>query len=382
MTSTAISPFVVGDLTKVELADGQGKKKRVWRKQLLPAGTRHYEGQTLDFSQINPACLTAFNEGAFDAVPFVLALSDNKHPQEGEEAKQLEGDVVKLELAEDGSLYGYLDLHRSAGVENIIKKSNGKYGVSCKVEIDYTAKDSGKHWDYALSHVCGTTRPHIKGLEGWRPIELSEEEKKRPTIDFSYKVEDEAPVDDKETENNDENEGDLVPLEIPKDQAEALLAMLKEWQDIPKSAEEIEEEDDEDESVELPDDAKKKIAAAEAASARALELAESMQKSAASERWAAQRSVLLSEGVPPAVLDLAGKVLSRHRPVTLEFAENDVVDASAVIRDILDECKGVIALGEEGGHQFSDGRDNKKDKEYEDLVASFNMDWVRDGRDR
>jgi hypothetical protein len=202
-TSTAVSPFVVSEITEVELADGGGNKK-VWKKQILPAGTRQYKGQTLDFSKINPACLTAFDDKAFDGVPFVLALSDNRHPDKGDEGKQLEGDVYKLELGEDGSLFGYFDLSHSPGVEQTIRKSGGKFGVSGRIEVDYTAEDTGRHFDYALSHVCGTTRPHIKGLANWQPVELSEEEKNRPIIDFSTEVEDVPKEEKKETKPNDQ----------------------------------------------------------------------------------------------------------------------------------------------------------------------------------
>lgn len=378
MTSTAISPFIVGDLTQVELADDTGKKKQVWRKQLLPTGTREYEGETLDFSRINPACLTAFDEGAFDAVPFVLALSDNKHPDAGQEGEQLEGDVVKLELADDGSLYGFLDLSNSPKVEETIKKSNGKYGVSCKVEVDYTAKDTKKHFDYALSHVCGTTRPHIKGMQGWRPVELSEEEKERETLDLSGEVEDEKAPKPKPTDKK-ETGSEVVALELPKDKAERLMAFLADLEKI-ENAVDDDAKDDKEKVVALPQAAQDQIAAAEAGARRALELAETMQVSAAQERWSAQRSKLLTDGVPPAILNLAEKVMKRHKPVTLEFAEGDTVDATAVIAEILDECKGVITLGDERGHQFSDDSDAKVDKAYADLEENFNAMWMHDGR--
>jgi hypothetical protein len=374
VNSTAISPFVVGELTQVELADG-GDKKKVWKKQILPAGTRNYKGQTLDFSKINPACLTAFEDGAFDSVPFVLALSDNQHPKPGQEGMQLEGDVVKLELADDGSLFGYFDLTHSAKVEETIKKSNGKFGVSGRIEVDYDAEDSGKHYEYALSHVCGTTRPHIKGMASWEPVNLSEEEKQRPVIDFSTEV-----IEDKDKDKDDDEEsgGDLMAKLTPE-QIDKLLALVNDLDDIEKSADDVEKDDKKE--VDIPDEAKRKIAAAEQSASRALELAERMQVSAAEERWGAQRARYLTDGVPPVILDLAEKVMSRHRPVTLEFAEGDVVDATAVIQGILDECKGVVSLADERGHSFSDSRDSKKNTAYDKLEEQFLAQWAHDGRD-
>jgi hypothetical protein len=106
-----------------------------------------------------------------------------------------------------------------------------------------------------------------------------------------------------------------------------------------------------------------------------------MQVSAAEERWSAQRARYLTDGVPPVILDLAEKVMSRHRPVTLEFAEGDVVDATSVIHDILEECKGVVNLGEERGHSFADSRDSKRNTQYDTLEEQFMAQWAHDGRD-
>jgi hypothetical protein len=365
-TSTAVSPFVVSDITKVELADAEGKRT-LWKKQILPAGTKNYKGKSLDFSKINPAVLRAFDEHAFDAVPFVMSLTDNEHPKPGQEAEQLEGDLDKLEMGADGSLFGYFDLSQSQKVLDIIRKSKGKLGVSGRIEVDYTAEDSGKHFDYALSHVCGTTRPHLKGMAGWTPVDLSEEDKEREVIDFSGEVIDE-PTTDKTKETGD----DLVAVEIPQDKLAKLLALLDDDEDgVEETADEIEQKET---TPELPAAVKAQIAAAEKASKDALELAESMQIDAAKTRWDAERAVLLTAGVPPVLLDLAGKVLSRHKPVTLEFAEGDVVDASEVVREILDEAKGVITLGDERGHGFRDD-DTQENKEYKDLEEAFNASW-------
>lgn len=373
-TSTAVSPFVVGDITEVELADDKGGKRKLWRKQILPAGTRKYEGEELDFAQINPAVVKAFDEKAFDAVPFVMSLPKNKHPQPDEEADQLEGDLEKLELAQDGSLFGFFDLSNSTKVQDLIKKSNRKFGVSGRIERDYTAKDTGRQFPFALSHVCGTLRPYLKGMSPWESVDLGEVDEDKEVIDFSGEVIDESTKDNKEG-----TEDDLVRVEIPPDKLAKLMALLDATDDdgIEETADDIEKKDTE---VVLPPAAQAQIAAAEKASKSALELAERMQVDAASTRWDAERAKLLTDGIPPAILDLAGEVLKRHRPVTLEFAEGDKVDATQVIRDILDESKGYITFGETG-HGFSDKND-EVDKEYELLNKSFESDWVNDGRDQ
>lgn len=373
-TSTAVSPFVVGDITEVELADDKGGKRKLWRKQILPAGTRKYEGEELDFAQINPAVVRAFDEKAFDAVPFVMSLPKNKHPQPDEEADQLEGDLEKLELAQDGSLFGFFDLSNSTKVQDLIKKSNRKFGVSGRIERDYTAKDTGRQFPFALSHVCGTLRPYLKGMAPWESVDLGEVDEDKEVIDFSGEV-----IDESTKDNEKGTEDDLVRVEIPPDKLAKLMALLDATDDdgIEETADDIEKKDTE---VVLPPAAQAQIAAAEKASKSALELAERMQVDAASTRWDAERAKLLTEGIPPAILDLAGEVLKRHRPVTLEFAEGDKVDATQVIRDILDESKGYITFGE-AGHGFSDKND-EVDKEYELLNKSFESDWVNDGRDQ
>jgi hypothetical protein len=332
----------------------------------------------LDFGVINPAVVKAFDEKAFDGVPFVMSMPDNKHPKKGEEPDQLEGDLERLELGQDGSLYGYFDLSQSQRVRDIIRKSNGKFGVSGRIEVDYTAGDTGKSWPYALRHVCGTTSPHLKGMAGWQPVDLTEEEKAQETIDFSGEV-----IEDKKKEVKDddkENGGDLMS-KLTDEQITRLLALVDDLDAIGKSADDIEKEEDREKPAELPKEVKDQIAASEAASKKALELAERMQVSAASERWEAQRAILLTEGVPPVILDLAGKVLSRHRTITLDFAEDDTVDATQVVRDILNECKGVITLGDERGHQFTGDHDTPENKAYKELEENFNAMWAHDGRD-
>jgi hypothetical protein len=102
-----------------------------------------------------------------------------------------------------------------------------------------------------------------------------------------------------------------------------------------------------------------------------------MQMSAAEERWTAQRATYLKDGVPPVLLNLAETVMKRHKPVTLEFAEGDTVDATEVVKKILDECKGFLALSDERGHSFSAPQENA---EYSKLEQDFMDQWQYDGR--
>lgn len=369
-TSTAVSPFVVSEVEVVEFSDDQGKRT-LWKKQILPGGKKKYKGQELDFSKINPAVVKAFDDKAFDAVPFVMSVTGNEHPNPGEEASALEGDLEKLEMADDGSLFGYFDLSHSPKVLGAIQKSNRKFGVSGRIEVDYTAPDSDRHFDYALSHVCGTTRPHLKGMSPWEAVDLSEVDKEQEVIDFSGEV-----IDEPNTNKDKKEEVDSVAVEIPADKLAKLLALLDDDEDeMEETADEIEEK----QKQELPPEVQQRIAAAEEAGKEALQLAELMQVDAAKTRWDAERAVLLSQGVPPVLLDLAGKVLSRHKPVALTFAEGDTVDASDVVRQIIEEAKGVITLGDERGHGFRDN-DTQENEAYNKLAKEFDEFWTADGR--
>lgn len=368
MTTTTITPFVVGELKEVELTNDKGEKKKFFRKQILPTGKRKYDKDELDFSVINPAVVKAFNEGATDGVPFVFAMDDNTHPKKGEEIKKLEGDLEKLDLTDDG-LYGYFTLSDEA--KRVVKNSNGKFGVSGSIEVDYVRKDIGKSWDYALTHVCGTTGPHIKGMKPWETVELSDDEKKQITIDLSSEV-------ISEVEKGDE----LVTVDIPKADYDKLMKFIKEVETIENETEtEKVTEEKEKEKVEATlteaDKARdKRIELAETNARKGFELAEKAQIELAEARWNGKRAELVREGVPPVILTAAEKVLKFHKRPTITLTDNDGkqadVDVSGVIEEILDACKGVISLNEEDGHSYSDATGKTSgDKAYEDFEKDF-----------
>lgn len=369
MTTTTVSPFVIGSIEEVELADTSGNKKKYWKKEILPSGTRKYKGQTLDFAKINPACVTAFNEKAFDQVPFVLALADNSHPNTGQEIETLEGDLAKLELSKEGSLFGYFDLSNSAVALEKIKKSNGKLGVSGRIEVDYVAGDTGKTFPYALKHVCATTAPHIKGLKPWESVDLTEEEKSQETVDFSTEVIDEST---KTKETGD----DLVAVEIPKDKLDKLLGLLADVEDAEKKAASLNQPS---EPAQLSEEATKRIELAETAARTAYAIAERSQIDAAKTSWAARERDYALAGVPPALLTEAGKVLSLHKRPSIELTDSDgnktTIDATEVIENILEAAKGTVKLSQEDGHGFTDSKASANDKEYADFEAQFFADF-------
>lgn len=352
MTTTTVSPFVVSGIEKVELADGKGGKKIAWRKEILPNGKRKYEGNELDFSVINPAVKSAFDDKAVDQVPLVLALSDNKHPETGDELEYLEGDLDKLELSSEGRLFGYFDLTQK--VVDKIEASNKKLGVSCRIDIDYDRKDVGKKYPYALRHVCATTAAHIKGMDPWEKVELSEETKAQKTLDLSTEVIEEVTTDTTNKETGD----DLVAVEIPKDQLDKLLSFLSDMEKGEEVANKLNEPETPSTTATLSEADSKRIELAEASAKRSLELAEKAQRDAAEARWEKTESELAAAGVPPVMLAEAKAVLSQPKPATITLSDTESIDASEVIKKILDHAKGFVDLSEERGHGVSGTNDD------------------------
>ena len=370
MNKTTVSPFVVSEFQAVELTNSKGVKKQYWKKEILPSGTKDYKGTKLDFSKINPACVKAFSEKATGpSVPFVLALADNKHPEPGQELENLEGELHRLELGAKGELIGYFDLTHSDKVPGLIAKTNGKFGVSGRIEVDYVpGDDQSKKYEYALSHVCGTTRPHIKELAPWEAVELSEEEKKREVIDFSTEVIDETKPEDKED--------GLVTVNMPQDQVDKLMAFIKQQEEADAAAKKFLDGanggDGDKPVAELSEAAQNRIELAETSAREAFTLAEKAQIRAAETEWQAKRKMLLSDGVPPVILDLAESVLKLHKPVAIELSDKTTIDASAVIDKILDECKGIVKLSQEDGHSVTDaGSGPADDKDFDEFEKSF-----------
>lgn len=365
MTDTTISPFVFSGIQQVELADEAGVKKKYWKKEILPSGTRKYEGQELDFSKINPSIVKAFDEGAVDAVPFVLALADNKHPKTGEEIKQLEGDLHKLEMSKGGALFGFFDL--SDDVVNTIRKSNGKLGVSSRIDVDYERKDTGAKYPYALRHVCATTAAHIKGMKPWESVELSEEDQEGETFDFSTEVIEEKP---KTKETGD----DLVAVEIPKAQLDELFAFMADVKKGTEIANKFNEDEDKKTApVKLSEEATKRIELAETTANAAIELTRKAQAEAAVSKWDALKRELALAGVPPVMLTAAEPIMRLYSAPSIDLTDTDgtksTVDSGAVVLAMLEAAKGVIVFSEEG-HSFSDS-EPKMDKQLEELEKFF-----------
>ena len=362
MTNTTVSPFVVSDLQQVELADANGVKKTYWRKEILPHGTRMYKGKVLDFSKINPACVKAFEDKAVDQVPFVLALADNKHPETGEELKQLEGDLTKLEMSKEGSLFGYFDL--SQDVVQKIQKSNKKLGVSARIDLDYKREDTGATYPYALRHVCATTAAHIKGMKPWESVELSEEDKAGDTLDLSTEV-----IEQK-SETKETGDG-LVAVNLPQEQVDKLLAFMADFEKGDELVKQFQQDDNKDSApAQLSEEATKRIELAETSAKSALQLAEAAQNEAAATKWESLKKDLAADGVPPVMLTEAEPLMKLYKRPSIQLSEGNVLDAGEIIGKILEHARGTIKFSEEG-HSFSGSNEDLSAKELDEIEKFF-----------
>jgi len=155
-----LTPFLEGDAVPVELAN------RVWRKKLLPFGDVDYKGRTLRFTRdYLGQVVRAFQDRAYDQVPFQLADAANTHTNDPERTR---GEIDGMELGEDGL---YITVRTDEAGSRVLER-NPKLGVSARIVEGY-ARSDGKHFPAAVQHVLGTLDPRIPGLGAWQAIEAA-----------------------------------------------------------------------------------------------------------------------------------------------------------------------------------------------------------------
>jgi hypothetical protein len=169
MTSALLTPFSTADA--VELGN------RLWRKKVLPVGDVEYKGRLLHFTRDYLGQLAqAFQNRAYDQVPFQLADAANTHTNDPERTR---GEIESMELGDDGL---YVTARVNEAGEQVLA-ANPKLGVSARIVEDY-ARSDGKHFPAAIQHVLGTLDPRIPGLGAWQAIEAASPEPDQ-VIDFS-----------------------------------------------------------------------------------------------------------------------------------------------------------------------------------------------------
>lgn len=335
----------------------------VWRKQILPIGSINYKtpqgDRRLDFTKEYLQDLAAaFDDKAFDQLPFQMADKDNTHTLDPERTR---GVFTGLEVTNDG-LYGFLKPTPKG--EEVLRDNPG-LGVSVRIVEGYERAD-GKKYPIALQHVLGTIDPRVVAMKPWEPAD----QVALASGDHTQVVDLTAATFTKGEQMPDTA---LAPDEVER--VRALLAGVKtdDKKDNPADDTVSDEElqallaslDDDDETEPTPAE----IAAANAvrqdvalansrATENSIELAE-IRKELDKERWKNIRAEYLRKGVKPAVLDIAGVAdLAVARGGAIDLSNGTKVDPASVVLALLKECEGQVDLSNaQGSPETGDGVD-------------------------
>ena len=134
----------------------------LWRKQVLPLGTVTLPRGELALTPEYLGWLAeAFDEAAFDYVPFQLAF-DSEHTSDPDRWR---GDVTGFEMADDG--LDALIMATDEGNRAILETPG--LDAAPRIINDYRTAD-GRVFPAAIQHILGTTKPLITGLRGWERV--------------------------------------------------------------------------------------------------------------------------------------------------------------------------------------------------------------------
>lgn len=359
----------------------------VYRKQILPVTKVHYKGRVLDFNEDYLRNLVdAYNDAAYDSVPFTLATEDNRHTDDPE---RIRGEVTSVSLSNPGEapgLYATIAFPNAEAAQSVM--FNPKLGVSCRI-LEGVAKSDGRQYPMALKHVCGTPDPHVTGMSPWRKVDLSGYDEHDELVDLStgtyapeapvapnqvldnidyaalsdeelqilakalhisdediasYLADDEADADDDADEDEDQDSDEApadeaAPPVTQQAPAAQRATNLTAAVDIAGSA---------DDGNEVPVDLTARQLAT-AARQRADEALTAMAQTA----WDQRKSTLIGSGVPPFLVELCAPIFNRPHGLTIDLTEGDnedTLDVQAVVGQLLDGMRGYVDLANETGH--------------------------------
>lgn len=357
-------------------------RRRFW-KQLLPVAKIQYNGTEVDFNEeFHKDLELSFKDGAYDQVPLVFADADNRH---NEDPRNFGGELVAVENRGEDGTWGLIEADRDAA--KVIKR-NPKLGVSARIVQDLEKSD-GRKFPRAIRHVLLTMNPRVSGMQPWQAVDLSDEGTDIEVVDLTaVEYEEGSPMGRKASvKRNAKGQIDLSSLD--DDQFMALLdlatavAEADEDEDVDLDDLDVEDEVDEDEEAERKPRRKKskvkttKVVERESeddgdededdeededddestdlsdAPVRKSERSQfqQMRIDLAARDWQTKRAGYLAAGVPPFMLDLAAPVLSQPDAMTLDLSDDESIDATKIITEILDKSKGLVDLSGEDGHQ-------------------------------
>jgi hypothetical protein len=368
MPVAVLTPFTAGQA--VELSN------RTWIKKVLPVGEIDYKGRVLRFTKDYLAGLVrAFQDRAYDQVPFQLADAHNTHTNDPERYR---GEIRDMLLRDDG-LWVVAEVTPEG--EQVLT-ANPRLGVSARIVEGYDRAD-GKFFNAAIQHVLGTLDPRIPNLGPWQAIEAAnpvDEVLDLSNLYFAGEQPDPSPAGEPSGRTDDMNLSGLSDaqqerlnklLNMPDEQFNALTgAGTADEQDSGLSEAELDElvaaaealdaagllEDDDEQddgysyeqppepaAASLTADAQFEIALANArADENARQLAiinERMRE----QDYQAEKRRLADLGVPPHITELARPLLEGAGHA-VELANGRTVDAGSIMRKVLSEYASQVRL--------------------------------------
>lgn len=332
-----------------------------FRKQIAPLGQVNYRDRTgvdrsVNFDQAYfQKVIDAYKRGAMDQVPIQLAApGTNKHNMD---VDKFAGDVVGLEITDQG-----LEAIVSATDKGAAMiRDNPKLGASVAILENETR--GGKTWPALLQHVLLTLDPVAKGMQPWKEVALANQATETIDLTEGVTMTDPAPQPDLDPQTDPVTDPVTEPVVeapdfTPTAEEQALAEQV--FSEMVANGELEDPDADDDESEE--DGAVTELQTAtnlaneERISALEIELAQT--------RWANEAAVYIDAGVPPALIELAAPVLSNPSPAVIELSNSETVDASDVIRKLLQQSRGFVELSRERGTSFNSS-DSEEEREAE-----------------
>lgn len=398
-------------LTPLDLADATKVGKRTYRKQILPKTTITYKGRRVAFDDAYIKDLAdAFRSGAYDQVPVQIATPANEH---NEDPRNFGGEIKAMEATPTG-LDAIIELTEDA---DALVAKNPKLGVSARIR-EGLEKSDGRRFDRVVRHVLLTMDPRTS-TGPWQAVDLSAEDdaevvdltattyeedavakgtvdKSKQTItleggkvvdlanlsdadfqsvlDLTATLTTEGAVEDEVTgEEGEENKGEEGKV-FEKDGKQYVVLDGITFCLTPEKAE---GEGEGEPKPTAEGGAPSTDLANEVVDTEARSGVLQMQIDLAEQRFTDERKRLLGAGVPKSVIDLAEPLLKTPNPVTIDLSNtdgNEKVNATDIVRQMLDQYKGFVDLGFEVGHAVDLSDEDKENVTTEDAMME---EWDR-----
>jgi hypothetical protein len=361
--------------TPLDRSPAQKIGRALYRKRILPVGEITYDGKPLKFTrEMHEQIAAAFNAGAYDSVPFQLTNDKNEHTDDPERTR---GVIKGFELTSDGldALIEVGDRGRAAIEEN------PNLAVSARIKLDLTRAD-GKHFPAAIAHVLGTPDPRVAGLGPWEKVadlaadltpvvDLTAESFAPEGTGMALTPEQEAKlaklldnVGDDGTISAGASHDPLADLS-----EEELQAIIDAATDPAPQAGDLEPAPA---TASLTADQQQAIDLANATADQAQQRVQAMEAQLAATQWAADRAAYLQAGVPKVMLDLAEPVakLPGNFVIDLSNSGGEKVNATDVVRGLLDAAKGTVDLSGPKGDPTSESNPDEAEAR-ESVVKAY-----------